>query len=83
MLSLRIGLPLLVFLLVLPIDAFDPDLKTPLEQYYNPDCGGLSYYDYQDYDDSNPTGVQLKGLFRHASVSSTYPCQSKGPSVGT
>ena len=63
MLSWRRGLPLLAFLLVLPMEAFDPDLKTPLEQYNNPHCGGSSNYDYQDYDDSNPTGVQLKGPF--------------------
>ena len=82
MLSWR-GLPLLAFLLVLPIDAFDPDLKTPLEQYYNPDCGGLSYYyDYQDYDDSNPTGVQLNSKVFLDTQVSLAPTHVR-PSVGT
>ena len=54
MLSWRRVATLVPFLL-LPIEAFDPDLKTPLDQYQYPICeaGGMStdydyYYDDQD-----------------------------------
>ena len=52
MLSWR-GLAILVSFLLLFVEAFDPDLKTPLDQYANANCGGGGVpidYDY-DYDD--------------------------------
>ena len=56
MLSWR-GLAILVSFLLLFVEAFDPDLKTPLDQYANANCGGggvpIDYdYDYDyDYED--------------------------------
>ena len=58
MLSWR-GLATLVPFLLLPTEAFDPDLKTPLDQYANPNCeaGGMSTdYDYYSYDDDQDQG---------------------------
>ena len=34
-----------VLLLLVSLDAFDPDLKTPLEEYAKPKCFGEDYYD--------------------------------------
>ena len=58
MLSWR-GVATLVPFLLLPTEAFDPDLKTPLDQYANANCeaGGMSTdYDYYSYDDDQDRG---------------------------
>ena len=56
MLSWR-GLAILVSFLLLFVEAFDPDLKTPLDQYANANCGGVGdYYDYYYYDDDEDKG---------------------------
>ena len=56
MLSWR-GLAILVSFLLLSIEAFDPDLKTPLDQYVNANCGGGGMStDYDYYDDNEDQG---------------------------
>merc|ERR1711974_268872 len=51
-------------------------LKTPLDQYHNPDCGGPSYYDYQYYDDSNPTDVQAATTTTERTTTRDFTCPS-------
>ena len=51
--------------LLVSLDAFDPDLKTPLEEYAKPKCFEEDYYDDEDdfFEDEGDTGnLSLKLL---------------------